>query len=240
MTTEQRLARLERENRWTKGIAVALALALGVVLFVSAGQEQEKDKPKVLDQVRAKRFLAVDESGVERGVFEANNGGATLILRSKDDSHVLVMTAANTAATTAAAISLLANGHESVGLIATGQGGMLGVSGSAGRQRATICVAATKPAIFLTDSDGKDRFSLMIGELGASLDFIDGQGTSRLNLQAYDDGPSVSLMDKAGRRRAAFGCAMTTHRVTGAETRFPESTLILSDSAGRVLFQAPK
>ncbi|MBN2492501.1 MAG: hypothetical protein JXQ29_16760 [Planctomycetes bacterium] len=67
MTIEQRLERLEKENRWIRMTAVAVALALGAVLFVAAGQDQEKDKPTVLDQVRAKSYILVDAENRVRG-----------------------------------------------------------------------------------------------------------------------------------------------------------------------------
>jgi len=64
MTTEERLARLERENRWMKLGGGVLLLALVAVLFVGAGQE--KDKPKVLEEVRARKISVVDDAGKMR------------------------------------------------------------------------------------------------------------------------------------------------------------------------------
>jgi hypothetical protein len=84
MSLEDRVARLERENRWTKGVAVALALALGVVLFVAAGQDQEKDKAKVLEEVRARKFIVVAEDGTPRGSLAGRMAGACLVIHSRE------------------------------------------------------------------------------------------------------------------------------------------------------------
>jgi hypothetical protein len=69
MTTDQRLERLERQNWWMKVAVASMAVVLAVVFLIAAGQDEEKDKPKVLEEVRAKRFVAVDESGRETVVI---------------------------------------------------------------------------------------------------------------------------------------------------------------------------
>jgi len=64
MTTEQRFKRLERQNAKMKAAVAGMAVVLAVVLLVGAGQDQ--DKPKVLEEVRARRFVVVDRSGDSR------------------------------------------------------------------------------------------------------------------------------------------------------------------------------
>jgi len=73
MTTDQRLARLERQCRLFKAGFALVTVALAVVLLIGAGQDQ--DKTKVLEEVRARRFLLVDEKNVERGVWSTSADG---------------------------------------------------------------------------------------------------------------------------------------------------------------------
>ena len=54
MTTDQRLERLERQNRWMKVAVASMAVVLAVVFLIAAGQDQEK--VKVLEEVKAKKF----------------------------------------------------------------------------------------------------------------------------------------------------------------------------------------
>jgi len=59
MTTDQRLERLERQNRWMKVAVASMAVVLAVVFLIAAGQDQEKDRAKVLEEVRAKKLVLV-------------------------------------------------------------------------------------------------------------------------------------------------------------------------------------
>ena len=76
MTTDQRLARLERQCRLFKAGFALTAITLVTVLLVGAGQDQEK--PKVLDEVRTKSLLICSEDGERRAFFSATDDGAAL------------------------------------------------------------------------------------------------------------------------------------------------------------------
>jgi hypothetical protein len=80
MTTDQRLERLERQNRWMTAAVASMAVVLAVVFLVAAGQDQEKDKPKVLEEVRAKRVAIVDNAGNDRIILDAPEGRARLAM----------------------------------------------------------------------------------------------------------------------------------------------------------------
>ena len=62
-----RLEKLERQNRRTRRIAIAGVLCAGVVFLVGA----QGNKPEVLEEVRAKRFVVIDDEGRERTVMHA-------------------------------------------------------------------------------------------------------------------------------------------------------------------------
>jgi hypothetical protein len=79
MTTEQRLARLERQNRWMRRIgAVAVAVAAAVFLV-----GQGKENPRV---VEAEKFVLLDLEGRERAVL-----GVARIGRKKPHSAATLM-----------------------------------------------------------------------------------------------------------------------------------------------------
>jgi hypothetical protein len=78
MTTEQRLARLERENRWMRRIgAVGLALVAAVFLM---GQEKAKDLPDL--EVRS--LTVKDKDGKVRAVLGTDADGPALKLSDED------------------------------------------------------------------------------------------------------------------------------------------------------------
>jgi len=91
MTTEERLGRLERENRWMKLGGAVLLLALVAVLFVGAGQEE--DTPKVIELIRARKLELVNEHGAISGWLYADPGKSGLILRDPYGKGRISMTA---------------------------------------------------------------------------------------------------------------------------------------------------
>jgi hypothetical protein len=64
MTTDQRLARLERENRWMKVAGVLLLSALGSCQFLRT--EENQKKLETTDEIRAKRVILVADTGEAR------------------------------------------------------------------------------------------------------------------------------------------------------------------------------
>ena len=79
MTLEERLVRLERQNRWIKCGAVVL-----VGLFLTLGQS----KPQ--DEIKARRFALVDEKGEERGVWWTDEHGPRLVLLENGNPRVIL------------------------------------------------------------------------------------------------------------------------------------------------------
>ncbi len=62
-----RLEKVERQNRRMKRIGIAGILCAGAVFLVGA----QGNKPEVLEEVRAKRFVVIDDEGRERTVMHA-------------------------------------------------------------------------------------------------------------------------------------------------------------------------
>ena len=83
MTLEDRIVRLERQNRWMKRV-VGIAVAL-VGLLLTLGQS----KPQ--DVIRARKFMVVDEKGVTRGDFGLDDVAAGLVLYDKGGIRKLAL-----------------------------------------------------------------------------------------------------------------------------------------------------
>jgi len=78
MTTEQRLERLERENRWMRRIgAVAVAVAAAVFLV---GQGKAKELPDLV----VRSLTVRDKNGKTRATLDADDEGVSLRLCGKD------------------------------------------------------------------------------------------------------------------------------------------------------------
>jgi len=80
MTIDQRLAKLERENQIINGAGAVLLLALGACLLLGGRQ----DTPKVVEDVRAKRIVIVDDEGKARITLSSSSEQPSLSLFDKD------------------------------------------------------------------------------------------------------------------------------------------------------------
>ncbi len=74
MTIEQRVAKLERQNRWMKRVGGLMLAAVACVVLVAQGA-----KPKVHDLVAAKRFVLHDETGKIRAALMIDKVGKETI-----------------------------------------------------------------------------------------------------------------------------------------------------------------
>jgi hypothetical protein len=77
---EERLDRLERENRRWKMIGVSAVTVLGLALLMGA-TSFGRSQVKVADEIRARRFTLVDDKGKVRGILGFSAiGSPTLLL----------------------------------------------------------------------------------------------------------------------------------------------------------------
>ena len=84
MTTEERLARLERNNRW---LTLALVLAgLAAMMFGPAYMQLPKAVSK---KVTAGRFVLVDDNGKKRAVLEVGKDGPSLTLNDDNGKNLV-------------------------------------------------------------------------------------------------------------------------------------------------------
>jgi hypothetical protein len=78
MTTEMRVQKLERELRWTRfGVAIA-TVAISCVVLVGAGQDS--DKVSVVDELRTKKLVLVNQDSEVVGEIASRKSGGYLFV----------------------------------------------------------------------------------------------------------------------------------------------------------------
>lgn len=82
---EERLARLERQDRWWRAAALGLALVVGVLLTAAFGGQNQLDRGFILpperpEGIRARAFLLTDRQGKVQGEWTIENGQPVLKL----------------------------------------------------------------------------------------------------------------------------------------------------------------
>ncbi len=217
-TLARRLDRVERENRRLKQVGVmALAVIAAVVLM---GQVS----PSKL--VEAEMIFLQDAKGKPRGALGVNDDG-TVFLRFADKDG---------------------RSRAEVGVLADGTANLVF------RDKTNIArVGLThwrdgKTTFLITDKD-QPRFGLALTADGSlslnfygqgGINFWDQAGEMRLSLGVSGDGkPDLVLSDKAGVMRAVLGISSLETEQTGVVEQRPESSLVLFDKAGKVIWSAP-
>ncbi len=232
MTIEQRLERLERQNRWMKRIgALGLAVAAPVLL---SGQAKGKD----LQHLKARSLTLIDGYGRNRVVVadyglrvsDINGKTRAMLFARGDGSPRLDLRDKN--GKTRMSFRALLDGSPSLDL--WDKNGKQGV--------ALRMLGDGSSRLLLYDKNGKNRAALGAYADGSSrLILFDTNGKKRAALRVFADGsPSLNLRDKSGKVRAELGVTTTVDRRTGAEIKTAESTLTLFNSKGDVIWDAPR
>jgi hypothetical protein len=109
-----------------------------------------------------------------------------------------------------------------------------------GRTRAKLGVGTGGPFLGLYDKAGNMRAGLGIVGDAPTLALRDKAGKMRVALAIAGDAPGLVLSDKAGTPRAALGSAASLeNKATGSTETRAESSLVLFNQRGRVLWEAP-
>lgn len=111
-----------------------------------------------------------------------------------------------------------------------------------GKIRARLgCAPNGSVGLSLWDAEGKVRAGLgLLSDGSPHLSLADAKGKLRAALAVLpDEGPSLSLLDANGKVRAVLGACTLETKVIGVEERRPESSLVLFDRDGWVVWKAP-
>ena len=222
MTIEERLENMEREmgrqkrhNRWL--LAVILLLVGGLVAAatfkttVTLAQAQGEGTAAV---IRAKAFVVEDESGKTSAGLSSFQDGPRLSLFD-------------------------GNAKERVGLSIFKDGPRLELRDENGLMRAGLSVFKDGPGLTLYDEGGKDRVVLSVFKDGLGLRLSDENGNSRTVLGVFKNGPALRLSDENGIIRFQAG-KTAIETPDGKTIEYPESSLILYGSDGKVIWSTIK
>ena len=207
-TLEERMERLERENRRLKvGMLAVVAVVAGLVCIAAT--------EPVAKVVRAERFEVVDAEGrVRAGLGLPAPPAAANLPRAPY------------------AVDALAVLDGSPGLT---------LRDEKGKTRAGLMVSDDgSPSLMLLDETGKARAMLVVDHDGVGIALGGERGKQRALLGvSSDSGPVLQLRDDKGWVRAALGAYSLMTPDTGEVVKRAESSLVLFDKEGKVLWQAP-
>jgi hypothetical protein len=196
MTLEQRLVRLERENRWMRRIGAVGIAAVAIVMFVGQADEQQPGN------LRVRSLALVDEAGKQRASLRLQEGGVVaLTLVGNDGGAGFEVCASPRGATTLTCYG--ANGdppHVSLGFdnrVASLR--LWNLKGSCG---AELIADADTPRLSLVDDKRHMTFQYMNGPAGSGppgVAIADGGGRGRIVFGAGPQGANLALADGSGK-----------------------------------------
>jgi hypothetical protein len=232
-TLDASLSELRVARRFAAAALVAAAVATVVALVAII-------KPKGgASVVEAERFVVRDKNGqvrAELGV-EPDGTGVELKLLAPDGKE--------RADLFASAISSLftlydESGEAGIDMLVTHLVSGFHVDENKSGNRFAVSVRDNKLEMGLTKRDG-GNLSLAVGDRGAPYLALFDKQHQRIGL-AVDEGDGASaltLSDQDGHDRAVLGSTDIEGEKTGNSERTAESSLVLFDKEGRVMFQAP-
>ncbi len=215
MTTEERLEALEQKvahGRFINRLLATLFTCVFVFLWFFAPRVITAQE-KIFEEVRAKKFILVDESNKPRALLGMLTGGPCLMLF--DDK-----------ATARAALSI------------DEEAASLNLKDVYGNVRTVLAVTKSGPLFSLYDQNSLSRASLYQIEDVSCLAFFDVDHKTRISISTNELGPAIRLSDKNGVDRAGLGVSesMTNQ---GKKITNPESSFSLCGPDGMVIWEAP-
>ncbi|MGD8564370.1 MAG: hypothetical protein PVG03_17645 [Desulfarculaceae bacterium] len=119
------------------------------------------------------------------------------------------------------------------------QGVSLALYSQKGVHRLAVQVSGAEPNLSLYDDKGKVRAVLWLSGQVPQLVLFDAAEGRRAVMEVVQPGPRLSLLDKQHKVRAVLGAAEFKHPSTGKEMQQAESSLMMFNASGRVLWSAP-
>lgn len=219
---EDRLDRLERQNRRFRSIAILLGLTAATWLLVGAASPKPRTK-----LVEATEFRLVDQKGTVRAALAVGRGGTTISLNNGAGRPRLSLAVGDDGAPRVDLLDRSDSPRASLSLAGDGSP-QLSLTGS--------------PRIDLAEEAGKPRMSLAVGSDGEATVSLGGppeKAFAKVDVRA-DGCPSLKFFDDDGSIRASVGCTALKEAGSGANANTEASSIVLFDKRGRVVYKEPK
>ena len=206
MTTEERIDKLERENRWMKrGCLIALT-AVSVVLLLSLGPRvtgrafaQDAGGPRI---VEASMFRLIDSRGRSRGGLIAEGDTGVSLDLFDERGHVRVSLSLEPTNQTLSFWDKQGDKRLALSVVKDVAG--IALNDERGKPRACLGLNEDGPKLQLIDGSQKVRANIFCGADDAGFSLYDGRGTARAGMGVVNAGPAVTLNDGRGTTRVAL------------------------------------
>jgi hypothetical protein len=219
---QQRLAKLEKQNRTFRRIAIALLVAVGAVLLMGQAAPQHRS-------IQAEEFILTDGGGKARASWTVTKGDPTLMFYDHGgDSRMALFLNQDEPQ-----IDLV--GAKGAG-VASVQPTLVELTDSTGRI-VSLKMVPTAAGFTLEDAS-KVRASLVLKSDEPGLVLFDKNGKPATLLTDDKDGPSLDLEDAQG-YSAILGSGGLVTPTTGETHQTSAASLILFDKDKNVIWKAP-
>jgi hypothetical protein len=250
---------MKRADWLTKVLLAVIAVGLWVLILkavVGPRAVRAASKAAVPKVVRAQRFEVVDSAGRVAATLEATATGPQLALYHGRglmpratlalDEGAPALHFRDSKQNPCVALTLFqeepalwlsdSKGHASASLsLAAGAPGLT-LLGGTGHAIATLGVSA----LYISEGKGQAAARLAVLQGAPALSLYDGNWKERGRLFVDTEGkPGLALRDSQGKDRAVLGVAELETIKTGATQRTAESSLVLFDKEGKVIWEAP-
>jgi hypothetical protein len=190
-----RLEKLERENRWLKGIGCLSALLLASMILIGQAKSDRT--------VEAQSFVLKDASGKVGGSLEMDKVGAKLSLNAANGFPAVILTGSNAPSLRldgeAASLGLI-RGEQQIGLAVNENSTTVGLYGKdTGPYHgilAGLSVINGNPGFSLYDSNGIERVTVDATSHTQGVTLRNAKSRTQAIFGTVDSKPSVVLMDK--------------------------------------------
>jgi hypothetical protein len=251
MTIDKRIEKLEQGMKRTKrtnaGLCITLCVAMTMLISGAAKEKEIRTKKIVLEDEQGRMRMLLNAVGDKPGMVlydDMGNCRGELILHSTGHPGLHFYNAEKRENVSLISVQDLAfltlreeNDTISIGKSKSGTG--IEMNDKNGIARIKMTLMEVGPYIGLNDKSGVARVSQFEFPDLSGVSVFDENGHTRLNIGMTKDGPSLQLYGEKHALRASLGMSKTRN-ADGTLITQPESTLLLFDTGGKVIWEAPR
>jgi hypothetical protein len=212
----QRLERLEKQNRHLKTLGVILILVVMAVTLTRASDPRTSGRSlgSVSDEVKAHKFVLVDPKGQERAILFAGAQGPQLVMSSASGKELLRLA-----------------GFDAIGP-------SLLFYDSHRKLRVRLATDPNGPHLDMLDAREKPVVSLFSLKNVSSLTLWSRKQGNTAVLQTFDEGSYLELEDQ-NKFKSTLGTTGVESMGTGEREETSAASLVMVDKDGKLIWRAP-